>query len=324
MERLIVKRNLLTGLLMMMVCHLHAFYLPGDSIGMEKKGNKNYILHKVDPKETLFSISRKYNVSLSEIKAANPQLAKALDIGQVLKVPYTAKVKLQRDSGKHTVASKETWYSISRKYSISVEELKKANSDNAQGLRPGMEITIPGNQPVVKVPDIRPQGNVTAKAEVKAEVKKEEIKPAPAEEAPGTRQRKKKEVTKEEKDDDYEEEEEEEEKEPAKTVRQEKTIVVGNMPAPVNSGYKKVNESGFAGVMEENAADLKYLALHKNAPAGTIIQVKNDDTNQKIFVRVSGKLVSSGDKVILRISPKAFERLGGKGEKIPVSISYIP
>ena len=69
----------------------------------------------------------------------------------------------------------------------------------------------------------------------------------------------------------------------------------------------------------------KYLALHKSAPIGTIIQVRNDDNDQKIFVRVIGKIAPpTTDKSILKLSPKAMERLGAKSEKITVSISYIP
>ncbi|HSZ73077.1 MAG TPA: hypothetical protein VK750_10420, partial [Cytophagaceae bacterium] len=69
----------------------------------------------------------------------------------------------------------------------------------------------------------------------------------------------------------------------------------------------------------------KYLAMHKTAPVGTIIQVINEGNNQRIFVRVIGKLPANGlnDRVVLKISKKAFERLAGVDKKIPVTLSYI-
>jgi hypothetical protein len=43
-------------------------------------------------------------------------------------------------------------------------------------------------------------------------------------------------------------------------------------------------------------------------------------------VRVLGKLPDTGvdEKVIIRISKKAFQRLGGVDYKFPVEISYLP
>lgn len=57
--------------------------------------------------------------------------------------------------------------------------------------------------------------------------------------------------------------------------------------APTDN-FNKVTESGFAEVIEGNSDSPKYLALHKTAPVGTIIQVKNEANGQKLFVRVIG------------------------------------
>ena len=45
------------------------------------------IKHKVQPKETIFSLSKKYNVSIDEIKQQNETLLKnGLQIGQILTI----------------------------------------------------------------------------------------------------------------------------------------------------------------------------------------------------------------------------------------------
>jgi len=56
------------------------------------------------------------------------------------------------------------------------------------------------------------------------------------------------------------------------------------------------------------------------------MQVRNDLNDQIVFVRVLGKLPNTGvdGKVIIRISKKAFEKLGGVDYKFPVEISYLP
>ncbi len=46
------------------------------------------VAHKVEPKETLYSVARKYNVTVDEIKQKNESLLKnGLQIGQVLQIP---------------------------------------------------------------------------------------------------------------------------------------------------------------------------------------------------------------------------------------------
>lgn len=54
---------------------------------------ENYITHHVAPKETLYSISRIYKVSVNDIRALNPNLEENLPIGTILKVPFASNNK---------------------------------------------------------------------------------------------------------------------------------------------------------------------------------------------------------------------------------------
>jgi len=51
------------------------------------RDEKHFIYHEVQPKETLYSLSKQYNVSIDEIKSLNPELAEGLKFGQVIKFP---------------------------------------------------------------------------------------------------------------------------------------------------------------------------------------------------------------------------------------------
>lgn len=101
------------------------------------------IWHEVQPKETLYALSRKYNVPIEKIVQQNPELVDGLKVGQRLRIPRlvvgsektvqvvenqakTAEMPAA-EPRKHIVQSKETLYSISRLYGTSVEELVELN-----------------------------------------------------------------------------------------------------------------------------------------------------------------------------------------------------
>ncbi len=92
------------------------------------------------------------------------------------------------------------------------------------------------------------------------------------------------------------------------------------------SEYKKVTEKGIARVIEGSEETKKYLALHRSAPIGTIMQVKNEMNDLSVFVRVIGKLPETGDNsnILLKISKTAYDRLGAYDSQFPVEITYHP
>ncbi|MDR6843667.1 LysM peptidoglycan-binding domain-containing protein [Flavobacterium granuli] len=114
--------------------------------------------HLVLAKETLFSIEKKYEVTDEALKKANPDLEKyGLQIGQVLNIPSKSSVKVpvaaKNVAVYHTVQSKETKYSIAKKYDITIEELERKNPEIVSNLTVGYELLIKGNgsKPVAKV-----------------------------------------------------------------------------------------------------------------------------------------------------------------------------
>ncbi|AWG25631.1 hypothetical protein FK004_10610 [Flavobacterium kingsejongi] len=134
----------------------------------------NYIKHTVEKGETITQIAKKYKVTPYDIYKLNPDAQNGVQEKAVLLIPskslkkQDAKPEVIEASSKvankvHVVEPKETFYSISKKYKVSVEDLKKVNADaNRDGLKIGQELIIPLNGTAV-----------ADKKEVKKEPKKE-------------------------------------------------------------------------------------------------------------------------------------------------------
>ena len=63
-------------------------------------GNKSYIIHTVQPRETLFTISRKYDMELNKLVVSNPEVINGLYIGLKLFIPnhYSVEKQIQKNN----------------------------------------------------------------------------------------------------------------------------------------------------------------------------------------------------------------------------------
>ncbi|WP_343705739.1 LysM peptidoglycan-binding domain-containing protein [Flavobacterium sp.] len=116
------------------------------------------IIHEVQPKETFYSIEKKYGISDEALKAANPFLEKTgVQIGQKLVIPAKgsapkAAAKPAKEKGAekyvyHDVQPKETKFGIAKQYNMTVDELEKRNPDIVNSLPVGYRLTIKGTAP---------------------------------------------------------------------------------------------------------------------------------------------------------------------------------
>lgn len=108
----------------------------------------NFKTHKVKRKETLFSISKKYGVEISDIKKYNERLyAENLRKGDKIRIPkfktVVNKVSLKNTIKKYKVLPKEGKWRIAYKFGITVPELEALNPNLAEVLQPGQEINVP-------------------------------------------------------------------------------------------------------------------------------------------------------------------------------------
>lgn len=139
---------------------LQALIVAQEPVSVTRTNNKVilegtvYYIHVVKPGETLYAISKAYNISQKEIAIENPGSISGLRIGQSLKIPVdpkllneidTSELPEPRDSEKfHTVLPGETLYSISRRYDLREGDIEQANQGvYADNLKPGHRLRIP-------------------------------------------------------------------------------------------------------------------------------------------------------------------------------------
>lgn len=135
------------------------------SVGSDLKKD-DYILHKVERKQTLYFLSRHYHVSEAEIIKLNPEINQGLKTGQMVKIPKPGAVVPDPSSGivLHNVQPGETLFSISQRYGIEISSLIVENPElNEQGPKIGQVLRIPvvkkSFEDVLKV--TRPEISVT-------------------------------------------------------------------------------------------------------------------------------------------------------------------
>jgi LysM repeat protein len=420
-----------------------------DSIGIQKIEGRTFIIHKVFNQETLFSISRRYKVQMSEIQQANEILKQGLKEGQMLLVPYrrtisssdssepsstdasaasvtsvanpssasttpakndrptvaptvespvtnpsksAAAVTIQKVKITHKVKSGESLSTIAKKYKVTIAELKSWNSLSSDKLQIGKSLKVITKKAVpVKQSGTQPQAEpLVANAALKEEVKKEEPKVADkrVEDPNGNKEvvfvstKASTAITKATGDwifhtvksgeslfslakmygSSIEEliqwngltsnnikvgqsihvgrntamgtstptttsgaviaEVKNEATAPAAEPKQETTAP--NTSTNTSGGFTNTKESGLAEVIPGTEANKKYLVLHRNAPIGSVIRIKNEENDLTIFARVVGVLPETGDnsKVLIKLSKAAFEQLKGVNARFPVEILY--
>lgn len=299
-----------------------AFAEKADSVGTKVKNGKVYILHKVEKGQGLYSISKKYDVSLTELIAENPGSESVIKVDQIIWVPTDRPVKLEEpvvedffdktessgtttdvidaevnNSGDkttyasyHVVVKGETLYAIARKYNTSVDVIKSLNNLKSDVISENQRLLVPGG--VAENAANADSSNVRFELEVEEVVEQLEIPDV-------------EEIIAEDTEDisveGYS----------IKVIRMEEYDL------------EKVEEVGSASIDKENVPDNKNFAYHFNAPIGTVIMVTNPINNKTVFVKVIGNFErSSGSAMILKLSKLSAETIGLSGEGAPVNLSY--
>ena len=103
--------------------------------------DSNY--YTVKSGDSLWSISRKFGVSVSELKEANNLSSNLLSIGQNLIIP--GKVS-QKEIDEYAVQKGDTLYGIARKFNTTVDNLKSLNNITTDSLAIGQILKIPGEE----------------------------------------------------------------------------------------------------------------------------------------------------------------------------------
>ncbi|RFS14275.1 LysM peptidoglycan-binding domain-containing protein [Emticicia sp. C21] len=336
---------------------------PLDSIGIEKKNGRLFVLHKIEQGETLYSILKRYNSTEKEFYAANPEFRKDAVIAseQVISIPLNTKSKSiprprvaeiqpasdttrpkgivdengievidipeatpkeaspkKEDSLKNAVADNTTdvkntklktykvvagdkLFSVATKHKVKVWQLREWNKLTTDVLKINQVLVVE-----------KPANLVTIAAK---EEKKEVAKPKPVVSPVAAATKPKAPSAASGPAGDVEK------TKPTNTVVTKPLANKPQTPVPNAPTGKKYSEQGIAEVIDAGSSTNKYLALHRTAPVGTLIKIANEANGQSVWVKVIGKLSGSGDAII-KISPKAFEKLQPKDKRIRASLSY--
>lgn len=126
----------------------------------ENKTDGN-VVYEVVPKDTKYSISKRYGITVEELEKTNPTIKKdSLKIGQKLiikanseKAVIAAKTETVKETPKqetpkgdftsYQVKPKETLYSLSRQFNLSQNGLVELNPELEKGVREGMILKVP-------------------------------------------------------------------------------------------------------------------------------------------------------------------------------------
>ena len=259
-----------------------------DSLGLKKENNKTFLLFKVGPKQSLFSILKRYNLSLSEFKSANADVQIPVKTGEIVYIPLhyleesnpAPKVveekapESPKEAEIHIVAPKQGLLSVANMHKVTMAELRKWNNLTSDRLQEGQRLIVSD-----------PAGSTSTIA-----VDKSNLLPA---------------------------------KTAAPAVPAPTETVVAPAKEKGPEDIKKKIETGIAELIDVPDNSGKFLALHRTAPIGTLVLVKNLTNNQSIWVKVIGRLPNGDNKVIIKLSPKAFEKLNAVDKRVRAEISYL-
>ncbi len=304
---------------------------PADSLRTEIINGKVFVIHQVGEKETLYGLSKRYGASIAAILEFNPAADAGLDVGQVLKIPYEPRNVIKAtNSGVHKVAARETLFSIARLYNVSVDELKAWNNLKDNSLSQGQEL-------VVRKPATSATREVTVPTEVK-QVKTAHV--VAAGETLFSISKKYNIPVQQLRDWNnlngsdlkvgqslflaqpmYQAQPQQPQSVATSAPAQPTTTIKINQTAVSTD---EIKESGLAEVIEGTEGNRKYLAFHRTAKVGSILKVKNELNGREVFVRIAGVLPDTGnnDKLVIKISKSAFERLGGIDARFRVEVTY--
>lgn len=124
-----------------------------------KIGNAEYYMHHVEVGQTLYSISKTYNVSIDEITRLNPEVADGLKAYMVIGIPVVSEDDADNQSPEavqetpqeqlvmddtYIVKNGEDLYDIAKKFGIDVAEFKSINMGLDNYPAAGTVIKVPG------------------------------------------------------------------------------------------------------------------------------------------------------------------------------------
>lgn len=278
-----------------------------------------YLEHKVQPKETWYSVGRLYGISAKDLAAFNElTLEKGLNIDQALRVPLSTSnfSVTTSDNHKrpvyHKVQPKEGLLKIAGLYNTDLETIKKQNKLNSEQINIGFNLIVgyllTGENPAVvstTKESVPAQTNEAAKAAtVKTETVKQQDPP-------------KQNIPKQEA------------KAPEKTTTNPVEKNATTLNSFFSAGFLQQSKEGKEqkadnpkyGIFKSSSGwqDAKYYMLMNEVLPGTIVKVIEKESGKAIYAKVLGAVPpgKESEGMQLRLSNAAASALGIQENKFP-------
>ena len=116
----------------------------GQELFIPVPGDGDFVLYEVVSGDTLYSISRKYDVDIQTIRDINNLSNNNLSIGTLLKIPIDVNPGTG-DYSTYIVKSGDNLYRISKLFNMSVSDLKKINDLDNDSLYVGQVLRVVDN-----------------------------------------------------------------------------------------------------------------------------------------------------------------------------------
>jgi len=148
-------RQLKAFLFFVVLFNAIAAFAQPDKDKVVKLHGKKYYIHIVAKGETVYGVSKDFNLAVKDLVLENPKAMDGISPGDTLDVPFavpvfpTTTATPQQDTVKyiyHKVLPKETLYSMTKQYGVSMAVIDSLNPElNDKGLRIGMILQIPNH-----------------------------------------------------------------------------------------------------------------------------------------------------------------------------------
>ncbi|MEB0279602.1 MULTISPECIES: LysM peptidoglycan-binding domain-containing protein [unclassified Mucilaginibacter] len=328
------KILILSTVLLSISSTLFASALP-DSVGVENLNGKKVILHKLDPKDNYYSLSRKYGVSPKVIQTFNNNAK--MQIGQIIKVPtersimettkpvVTAQAPVVQPQTKQVqqapVATKPVEPApaktpvLTQQQPVQKDEQKAVQ---APAKTPGtQEYKVSAHETLYS---IAKRFNTTVEALTTLnKLKSTTLSPGQVLSVPNgtTAAPQVQPVVATDAHVD--------------TVKRDSTYVASpidsaaHKPGSNKYGLFEKNEKGVATWIDDASLDPnKKLVLHRTAPIGTVMRITNPMNNRTTFAKVVGRFTDSQSTkdAIVVMTKNVAEALGALDKRFHVNISY--
>ncbi len=135
-----MKRILISLIALLLITALPAQTLDYPT---ETVRGKEYYLYPVQKGEGLYRISKNFGVSQEDIIKANPALeTEGLKLGQTIRIPVVKKVDTSQYI-QHEIQPKETLYSLSKRYGVTIAAIQQLNPEVSRRMPIGATLLIP-------------------------------------------------------------------------------------------------------------------------------------------------------------------------------------